>query len=124
MATFNSIKTTKFFSGSQINKREKSASQSITTLSTITADITITSTDGIDYINADTTGGAIAVTLPAEAESKGRCLCVNLETDGGTDVTIDDDGGSTIATLDTATNWVEVYCTGAAWVITKGNGYT
>lgn len=122
MATFNAIKSTKFFKGSNINKREKAASQSMTTLATTAVDLTITSVDGIDCVNVTTTAET-DINLPLATENLGRCCKINLESDGGFNCLIKDAAGSTLYTLDTVQDWIEVYCNGTTWVAISGNGY-
>ena len=121
--THNPIKSTKFFKGTNINKREKAASQSMKTLAVIDSALTITSDDGIDYIRATATATA---TLPKAAENKGRCLvCFNQ--DSGDTLTIAqnadganiDGAGSNFTITGADDEWVELYCTGTEWIIVR-----
>lgn len=120
----NKVSTTKFFSGSKINKREKAVSQSIATVAVTDSAYSIASDDGIDcFRNA----GAVTITLPPAAENKGRCITF-LQTDVNTltiaqnaDSANIDGADSDFTSLDAADDWAELYCTGSEWIILKQN---
>ena len=73
-----------------------------------------------DLLVRATTGNSvdIAVTLPSVVEAVGRIYCVELTTDGGKNVVINDygdDNAYTQATLDTAAQYVLLYSDGYVW---------
>jgi hypothetical protein len=53
-------------------------------------------------VRVDTTDGAVSITLPSVAEAKGLMFSIILETDGGTDLTIQD--------ADDSYNWADLTC--------------
>lgn len=78
------------------NKQETVYDQFV--VKTATATLLLTETQ----VRADTTGGAITLTLPSVAEAKGLAFSFILETDGGTDLTIAD--------ADDSYNWTDLVC--------------
>lgn len=118
----NKIPTTKFFSGSKINKREKAVSQSIYGVAVTDSDYTITSIDGIDHIRNT---GANTITLPNAAENKGRCIGfiqvdANIMTIAQNADSANIDGlNLDFTSLDAADDWADLYCTGTEWIIIR-----
>ena len=71
-----------------------------------------------NQVRADTTGGAITLTLPGVAEAKGLMFSIILETDGGTNLTIadaDDSYNWADLTCDDATDGFLLYSDGHVW---------
>ena len=76
-----------------------------------------TLTVGQQCCEADTTDGAMAVTLPNVEEAAGKIFSISLITDGG-DLTIQDQDESrdwTDLTLDTANDFALLYSDGRKW---------
>lgn len=123
--THNPINTSKFFKGNNVNKREKSVSQSSYSVIVADTSFSLTSTDGIDAVRATAT---LTATLPNAAENKGRCICF-INQDLADTLTIAQnadganiDGAASNLTITGADDeWVELYCTGTEWIILKGN---
>jgi hypothetical protein len=71
-----------------------------------------------NMVRADTTAGAMAITLPPVAEAAGKIFTVKLVTDGG-DLTLQDQDDSenfSDFTLNDANERVTLYSTGTDWV--------
>lgn len=90
---------------------------------------TVTATDDIDdttdyvFINADASGGAITLTLPAVADAARRTIHVTKVDSSAYTVTVDGSGAETIngdTTLVIQYQWssASLFCTGTEWVIT------
>ena len=83
----------------------------------------VTATDTLEVyetlVLCDTTDGAITLTLPNVSEAIGKVYSIKLETDGGTDVTIQDGDESKYweadITLDDAGDGVLLYSDGQSW---------
>lgn len=120
----NKIPTSKFFSGSKVNKREKAASQSIISVAVTDSAYSITSIDGIDCFRNT---GAVTITLPNAIENKGRCIKF-IQTDANilTIAQNADDANingadADFTDCDAADDWVELYSTGTEWIILSQN---
>ena len=83
-----------------------------------------------DNVICNTTGGAIAITLPEAADSLGKEYLIMLETDGGTDTVVTCAGadklnvaGNTVATLADAEDFLHIVAISAdRWLIITDNG--
>jgi len=69
-----------------------------------------------------TTGAVsdVALVLPTVGEAKGKFYSITLVTDGGKDVTVNDNGDDsrvafTAVTLDTAEDYILLFCDGLRW---------
>lgn len=92
-----------------------------------TATLTVDLND--DVVVCDTTGNAIAITLPEAASSLGKRYLFFLETDGGSDVTVTCagadtlDGANTIGTLADAEDYFEIVAVSDdRWLIITNSG--
>ena len=85
-------------------------------------DLTIATDDGLNYVHTDTTTAGVTVTLPAEEANAGRCITIR-QAAGANATTVNDDAGGAVAgvALAAAGDWVELFCTGSAWLITKSS---
>ena len=118
--TSNPRKSTQY--PQKFNQRENKASTSNYTLVEIDdgdSPYTVSSSDATSFIITDGGSGAVEVRLPPEAESLGRCISVRTS-DSTADTTVENtSGGSTFATLAVTEEWVELFCDGTTWKITK-----
>jgi hypothetical protein len=82
-----------------------------------------------NIVVCDTTGGAIAITLPEANSSLGKRYVIFMETDGGTNVTVTCagadtiSGANTIATLADAEDCIEIVAVSAdRWLVLENIG--
>lgn len=120
----NSIKNARSSSKypSKFNKREISASMRNFSLAVTDSALSLSPDDGITHVRNT---GAVTITLPAAAESKGRCISF-LQTDAAVLTIAQNADGANIdgadanfTSLDAADDQVELFCDGSEWIIVR-----
>ena len=96
------------------------AARSLITI-TITSSYTITDVDGVDTIECNPTSRAFTVTLPTQADNKGRTIIIKVTHKGG-NVTVTGEGAETIDGqadffLNRQYDFIEVYCGSTKWIV-------
>ena len=98
-------------------------------VNSVSVNYTVLDDDGYSLISMNATGGSRTVTLPTAADNAGRRITIVKIDSSFNTVIIDGEGGETIngattINLLTTFDFMEVMCTGSAWVIVTQSGST
>lgn len=122
MATISNQKSVGIFPA-RFNKREnKLASSNYSSIELTSAEAyQITDTDGVDFVHVD---GASTVTLPQAASNKGRVITFRAHSTAAvviarnaTDLANINKAAADFTAMQTADEWVQLFCTGTEWLI-------
>lgn len=108
----------------KFNKRENRASTHNYSCAVTDSDLTLTSSDGINYVR---NSGANTITLPPASDNKGRTIAF-LQADLNTmtiaqnaDSANIDGADADFTALDAADDCCDLFCTGTEWIIVRSS---